>query len=405
MLIFVLIILLYFNYNVYGITFPDGELSEKSGVIAIYFNTQPGMGYPTKPQCTGSKISEVLILTAAHCVYKYNPEQIYISDGKIINDGVNLIPIKDIIINSEYIKNIDRAESGLHDIALLRTGIKMSKNGIFLLENDKIDTLIARSKLSIYGYGLDEKGEYRNKLMYANASNLSEQVANSRLNYSYDLNKLIPVGGYKENIRKFSGPCNGDSGGPLLFKHEKKEYLIGIASYGVVKENDSNIGYVCEGEYASTYVRIKGSINWIKKAASILEKKKTYNHYYKILDQREDTLGNFDILNLYIINNEKTIEFISEFNITISDKIIINNLIYDELGEKILYKFNNKDKNIYSASNKIICKYDIKIDNNLIYSKFNKDCLPNRFSLLVVIKENQKNNIDEIFASRISLSK
>jgi hypothetical protein len=401
------IILITYSPESEAITYADKSIVKKSGIIAIYHNTNPGMGYPNKPGCTGSKITQELIITAAHCVYKYKAEHIYVSDGSIINNGVGLIPIRDIIINPGYLKYVDTINASIYDIAILRTGENMSKEGIINLPNDTINRLAERNNMYIYGYGLNEKGEYPNKLLLARVNDLSVELKKFQINYTYDTDKLVPAGGYKENIKKFSGSCQGDSGGPLLFVNKKREYLIGIASYGVVREAATPSGYICTSDYATTYVRVLPNKEWIIKAAKILESKNIYQHKYKFTDPIEDSKNIYDLKNIYLLNTPTNITLISEFNdaSAISKNIFLNYYILNEEGEKLLYNFNNQSNVLLENEKNItICEIKNYVINNAIYSTFDKKCLNNRFSLLVTASVNNKIS-DELYIGLLSISK
>jgi len=403
MLLRFIIAILFSNNISYSITYADNEIKRKDGIIAIYHNSQPGLGYPTRPSCTGAKISQILILTAAHCVYKYQPENLYFSDGIIINNGVGLTPIRDIVINPGYIKNVNTDDAVFYDLALLRTGEKMSSKGIIALSNIEINEIAQKSKMSIFGYGLNENGDYTNKLLSASVHDFTSELKNNKINYNYDVSKLIPVGGYKKNLKKFSGPCQGDSGGPLLLNYKNKEYIIGVASYGVVKEDSVSGKYICTSDYAASYVRVLPNLEWIKKSAIALEKKKKYVHNYKIIDQTGDSTGNFDIINVYISSTESKNTIISEMvkNSEIMPKI--NIIIFNELGNKILLKYNSMEKNLINNENKFVCKGTESIKNNIYYFEFEKKCFPIRFSLVIMIYD--KNNLsDETYIGNIALS-
>lgn len=400
----ILILLLFFINISYSITYSDKEIKSKDGIIAIYHNTQPGLGYPTRPSCTGAKISQILIITAAHCVYKYQAENLYISDGVIINDGVGLIPVRDITINPGYINSSNKDDAVYYDLAIIRTGEKMSSKGIIALSNYDLNEIAKKSKMSIFGYGLNENGDYTNKLLAADVYDFSSELLSSKINYVYDVTKLIPVGGYKKEIKKFSGPCQGDSGGPLILNYMKKEFIIGVASYGVVKEDTINGKFICTSDYAASYVRVLPNLQWIKKSARALEKKIKYIHNYKIVDQTGDSAGNLDIKNIYISSNESKLSIITEMVGTNDFIYKINFIILDEKGSKIINKYNNIEQNLINIENKILCKGSERFVKNINYSEFDKKCFPKRFSLIIMIYDEKNKLLDEVYLGKIALS-
>ena len=386
---FVFLLSSIFRDEASAITYADGEIL-KPGVIGIYINYQPGLTMPTKPSCTGSKITQNLIVTAAHCLSKHKAEYIYISDGFIARKDSDLIPIKSFTIHPEYNKKVGTAFPGEFDIALLFTGELMSKNGVYNLPSSSIDREARKGALRIYGFGLNELGEYPDKLYYANVRDLSEEIKPGSIKYEYNTEKLIPAGGYKSYNNLYSGPCQGDSGGPLIYTKNKKEYLIGIASNGIVEQSETNTGFICTSVYAATYLRVLSQRDWIIAASKDLEKSKKYEHRYKIIDINNDSKGKLDIINLYIVNKFDKITFITEFskNITTRDntneKYFVDYTIY--IGSKALFKIHGVSSELLNSDGLSLCKTVVRIYGAAIFTEVDKKCLNNRFSVVADAK-------------------
>jgi hypothetical protein len=82
----------------------------------------------------------------------------------------------------------------------------------------------------------------------------------------------------------------------------------------------------------------------------------------------------------------------------------INFIILDEKGSKIIYKYNNIEKNLINVENKILCKGSERFINNINYSEFDKKCFPKRFSLIIMIYDEKNKLLDEVYLGKIALS-
>lgn len=390
-----------------AITYADGDLI-KPGVIAIYINYQPGLTMATKPNCTGSKITQHLIVTAAHCIVKHRSEYIYISDGFVAKKDSDLIPVKAYIIHPGYSVPKGSAFPGEHDIAILYTGELMSKTGIFLLPSTALDLESRRGDLTIYGFGLTELGDYLGKLLYAKAKDLSLNIKQGSINYEYNTEKLIPAGGYKSYNNLYSGPCQGDSGGPLVYSKNKKEYLIGVASNGIVEESETKTGFRCSSVYAATYLRVISQRDWVLSASKVLEKNKKYEHRYKIKDIVMDSKGVLDIINLYIVNKNDKISFITEFSKNISTLQSGNELFSVDysiyVDNKAMYKIVGSSGNLLNSEGIFLCKVESKKYGAAIFTEVDKKCLVTRFSVVADAKVGAVSS-DVVIAAKMILSR
>lgn len=390
-----------------AITYADGDII-KTGVVAIYINYQPGLTMPTKPSCTGSKITQNLIITAAHCIVKHRAEYIYISDGFVAKKDSDLLPVKAYTIHPEYGKANTAAFPGEHDIAILYTGELMSKTGIFLIPSTAVDLESRRGDLRIYGFGLTELGEYPGKLLHAKVKDLSESIKPGSINYEYNTEKLIPAGGYKSYNNLYSGPCQGDSGGPLIYSKNKKEYLIGVASNGIVEESETKTGFKCTSKYAATYLRVLSQRDWILSASKLLEKNKKYEHRFKIYDIIKDSKGTLDIINLYIINKTDKISFVTEFSndiATLQSSTEVYNVDYSiYVGNKAEYKIVGSSGDLLNSEGLFLCKVESKRYGAAIFTEVDKKCLVTRFSVIADAKVGAVSS-DVVTAAKMILSK
>ncbi|XP_055532467.1 chymotrypsin-1-like [Wyeomyia smithii] len=185
-------------------------------------------GSTGRHSCGGSILNERWILTAAHCVNDHTTAlvqsiQVGRSDvSTAVDDSVYLIA--DVIIHPHY----DAANSYIDDVAL----IKLQKPLVF---SDTVQPVILPTKyeemaepdldVTLIGWGrLETDGELPTTLQkvdYAVVLNREcNQLHRSHIFPSH-ICAAFPGGG--------KGQCNGDSGGPLLYKGVQ----VGIVSWSV----------------------------------------------------------------------------------------------------------------------------------------------------------------------------
>lgn len=72
---------------------------------------------------------------------------------------------------------------------------------------------------------------------------------------------LIRPGNICTDGESFKSPCNGHSGGPLVFGSGKNKILIGLTSFGS--------GRGCEKGYPAVFTRVTHYLYWIKQQTGI----------------------------------------------------------------------------------------------------------------------------------------
>lgn len=225
------------------------NLSSVVLIITLQALVKPS-GLFTKKICTGTVIREDLVLTAAHCfadVHRNNalPEIIRIRLGfgyGVARDRYVGIQPSDVHINPSYSYKIK------NDLAILRSRRKLlyRKSQVVALP---ADPFADDKKCLIAGFG--EK-QAQDKMASITLSQMPIDLTNvNRCPYRL-LFKILGI--HVECLRFYdTGPCLGDSGGPLICDHT----LYGVLSRGFVKN-------VCDtGDSVVLYEDIFANMEWI----------------------------------------------------------------------------------------------------------------------------------------------
>ena len=175
-------------------------------------DSHPRSGMVDWHNCRGVLLEDNIVLTAAHCVDD-EPPQTFTLDGTVYG-------VKNYEIHPDYRTYFDVASA--KDIALLILSTSVS-------QAEKLEPLYLSKGIPLEGltgkfYGKNhEDHQFRTEPLSA----LFEIKEISLLFEAEDMMLLDPASNYP-NARA----CNGDSGGPFIMEVNKREYLVGVASYG-----------------------------------------------------------------------------------------------------------------------------------------------------------------------------
>lgn len=224
------------------------NLSSVVLIITLQALVKP-TGLFTKKICTGTVIREDLVLTAAHCFTDTHgrglPEIIRIRVGYgygVTRDRYVGIQPSDVHINPTFTYKIK------NDLAILRSRKKLlyRRSQVMALP---ADPFADDKRCSIAGFG--EKFA-QDRMASITLSQMSiDLVQANRCPYRL----LFRIFGIQVVCLRFydSGPCLGDSGGPLICDHT----VYGVLSRGFVKN-------VCDaGDSVVLYEDIFANMEWI----------------------------------------------------------------------------------------------------------------------------------------------
>ena len=172
--------------------------------------------------CSGVLISPLIVATAGHCLLTDSgimSDEIYVGDpGSENRYNGKWAKAARVYFSEDYRGNSVNGEITASDIAVIRLTrpIKQSTLVYLASENQLLQLKSSSAKLRIIGYGAtDDSGTLTKYPNYYESSFTSS--------YSADPNQSF-------SESSVSGPCRGDSGGPVLNITPTKIVLVGIVT-------------------------------------------------------------------------------------------------------------------------------------------------------------------------------
>ncbi len=211
--------------------------------------------------CMGFLISRNFILTAAHCLLKVNESNFEVVLGlNELNNYRNaqFIKPKRLILHENF-KGIGR----VNDIALIELSRPAKLNEyvslLCLPDVDTIDESFYKKHFFVSGWGVISSTSVNKEnsllLKQTTLDLIIDSNCSLRESTFCTLNKLDA-----------SNICHGDSGTPLMLKHNNKWYAYGIASIAALKRQNINL---CQNKSPSKFTNIIFFRSWIESKINI----------------------------------------------------------------------------------------------------------------------------------------
>lgn len=204
--------------------------------------------------CSGSRIAPDLVITAAHCVIRYRPNQLgllrVLSDRTVLNDtGTGVISRVDQVLvprdPAGRPRYRERGGTASWDVALLKLRSPVTGPVIKLAGEDEARAGLPGTQVRATGWGVTSASapEGAKRLRIAGQVLLPDGVCARDNGNLYRPNLMLCLGGPQGH----TSACFGDSGGPLASRTSAGRRLVGLTSFGDV---------ACRGNVPSVDTRI-----------------------------------------------------------------------------------------------------------------------------------------------------
>lgn len=202
--------------------------------------------------CSGTLITQNVVLTAAHCAAAPQNMRVYI--GNSVNTFAYELGVSQVTVHPDWDPNFQQTNNLANDIALLRLSssapsqvvpIPYLPSSLALTSAD-----LGTTSLTFVGFGLTETGTSGTKLkMSQSLFNICDGPNACNVNIPNVGYAQVPPNTIGIRMNSAGGICSGDSGGPALVIRSGVEYVAGVNSF--VLQNSQN---ECDYFGASTKV-------------------------------------------------------------------------------------------------------------------------------------------------------
>jgi secreted trypsin-like serine protease len=208
--------------------------------------------------CTGSLLSDNVVLSAGHCVpdaKEFKAVALYI----IFNRDLNSMQRTDIrlvtqtIVHPQYGQASDSGQDN-HDVSLMKfQGTKAAGYQIAKFLDDE-SVLVKGATVTLAGYGLNKTDGTTTE------SDNTLRKVDVQVYDKFGSNEVIL------DQTQGKGACHGDSGGPAFINVKGVEYVWGVTSRGAGQDGKDDCSL------ASIYTKVKSERTFIDSALATLSK-------------------------------------------------------------------------------------------------------------------------------------
>ena len=226
---------------------PDRDASYQEGLFTVYILIDYVDG---QSNCTGVLLSEVMVATAAHCIFGASKLTVW-QPGAKRSDILNNLVESRVAVAHYYSKGFESPaqiaarRSAKDDIGVIIINKPFSSYSIAYLTNEVGEKKALEGELHSLGYGVDQNGKETEVLKHGTFS------YSKVFNYDKDF-EILGVGEFDSVKKVQTATCGGDSGGPLISYLDSKPILVGIMSAG---------SYECKSSQSSDNIDLWARVN------------------------------------------------------------------------------------------------------------------------------------------------
>jgi trypsin len=209
--------------KIYGGSAPDSW--EHDAVVSLHTLSRGGRYVSVGPFCSGTLITEDVVITAAHCTEgtKASSVAIYVGDDPAADIVSHLYAVSEIWVHPGY-----DSRTISNDISLIRLATPVTEPVTpvpYLPAAEGLTSADIGALVNFAGFGQTETGTSGVKLQVDGTIDAlgcgvsgCPSAGDTATQFSY--------------AQPSSGPCFGDSGGPAFIYRSSGTYVAGLTSYG-----------------------------------------------------------------------------------------------------------------------------------------------------------------------------
>lgn len=233
-------------------------------LTALYRKKRKGS---TEFKCGATLVARNAVITAAHCVkfdsYIMTPNELVIIVGKHNLDdfseyGSQTMYVKDIIVHPDFMTKDASFDADIAIILLTRP-VQYSQYIRPLCVFSEETPNVPGEMGTVIGWGKDHlEGTIKT---YPNTIEMSLVSDTTCLRAHESFQYITSNRTFCAGNANWTGPCNGDSGGPLMFKRNGKWFLKGIVSASPIDVETHS----CDLRTYVVFTDVTKFLPWIKK--------------------------------------------------------------------------------------------------------------------------------------------